>query len=81
MMRSAALLLLLLVGCAARPPARIEIPVAVPCRVELPVRPVWATETLSADAGIYEQVRALLAERRQRIGYEAELEAAARACS
>ncbi|MFG5410363.1 hypothetical protein ABXN37_22535 [Piscinibacter sakaiensis] len=53
----------------------------VPCRVTLPPRPVYATEALSSDAGIYDQVRALLAERRQRMAYEAQLEAAARACS
>lgn len=80
MMRAAALLLLLLVGCAARPPARIEIPVAVPCRVELPARPVYATEMLPADATIYEQVRALLAERRQRLAREELLEAISKAC-
>ncbi|GAP37903.1 hypothetical protein ISF6_4097 [Piscinibacter sakaiensis] len=75
------LALALLAGCAARPPARVEIPIAVPCRVTLPPRPVYATEALSSDAGIYDQVRALLAERRQRMAYEAQLEAAARACS
>lgn len=75
------LLLLLLAGCQATMPATVKVPVAVPCEVILPARPVWATESLRPDAGIFEQVKALLAERRQREGYEAQLEAAARACS
>lgn len=76
----AAVLCLLLAGCACLP-ERVEIPVPVPCRVTLPAAPAWATESLADDAGIWEQVRALLAERRQRIGFETQLRAAATACS
>jgi hypothetical protein len=66
-------------GCASMPSA-VNIPVAVPCKVTLPAAPVWATETLLPDAGIWPQVQALLAERQQRIGYIIQLEAAARSC-
>lgn len=71
----------LLAGCQANPvPAVVKIPVQVPCEVAMPKRPAWATESLARDAGIYDRVKALLAEREQRIGYETELEAAVGAC-
>lgn len=77
----AALLCLLLAGCATAPRVeRVEIPVPVPCRVQVPEAPVWATASLAPDAGIWDQAKALLAERQQRMAYEAKLEAAARAC-
>lgn len=77
----AALLCLLLAGCATQPRLeRVEVPVPVPCRVAVPDHPVFATEGLPASAGIWEQAKALLAERQQRIAYEAKLEAAAKAC-
>jgi len=71
---------LTLSACASEP-LRVEVAVPVPCSVHLPPPPAWATESLPPDAGIFDQVKALLAERSQRIGYEAELEAAARSCS
>lgn len=71
---------LLLTGCATAPPARVEIPVPVMCRVEMPASPAWATESLAPDAGIWDQVKALLAEREQAAGYIAELRAAASSC-
>lgn len=70
---------LVLAGCNTLP-QRVEVPVPVPCRVTVPTKPVWATDTLPPGAGLYERVRALLAERQQRIGYETELEAATKAC-
>lgn len=42
--------------------------------------PPLAAEQLRKEDGLEVKVRALLAERRQRIGYERELEAAATAC-
>lgn len=81
MIRLPLFLVLLLAGCQATMPKTVEIPVAVPCDVLLPAKPVWATESLRPDAGIFEQVKALLAERRQREGYEVLLEAAATSCS
>jgi len=68
-----------LAGCASVP-QRYEVPVQVPCRVQVPDKPVFATESLAPNADIFDQVKALLAERRQRIAHEAKLEAAAKAC-
>lgn len=77
-------LLLLLVGCAAREPevrtVRVEVPVQVPCRAPVVPVPAWATDNLNKTDSLELKVRALLAERRQRIGYERQLEAAVSAC-
>ncbi|MCT5775071.1 hypothetical protein LZM85_15325 [Pseudomonas aeruginosa] len=78
-------MLVALAGCAGRQEAeprtvRVEVPVAVPCRVPAVEVPVWATAGLRKGDDLQAKVRALLAERRQRIGYEAQLLAANRAC-
>lgn len=74
-------------GCAGQPVAepeprvvRVEVPVQVPCRVKAPAVPAWAAEGLRRDDSLEVKVRALLAERRQRIGYERELVAAVASC-
>lgn len=74
-----------LAGCAGRQEAeprtvRVEVPVAVPCRVPAVEVPAWAAAELKKSDDIQTKVRALLAERLQRIGYEAQLLAANRAC-
>lgn len=76
-----------LAGCAGRPVAgpeprvvRVEVPVQVPCRVKAPAVPVWVAEGLRKEDSLEVKVRALLAERRQRIGYERELVAAVASC-
>lgn len=74
-----------LAGCAARQEAeprtvRVDVPVAVPCRVPAVEVPAWATAGLKKSDDIQTKVRALLAERLQRIGYEAQLLAASQAC-
>jgi|GEM_PF-906370 len=71
-----------LVGCASSAPRvqEVKVPVPVPCKVDAPMRPAFAVDGLPIGAGIWEQMKALRAERRQRQGYEAELEAAVRAC-
>lgn len=77
-------LLLLLVGCAAREPevrtVRVEVPVQVPCWAPVVPVPAWATDNLKKTDSLEQKVRALLAERRQRIGYERLLEAAVDSC-
>jgi hypothetical protein len=80
-------LCLVLAGCAgqvAEPPepqlVRVEVPVQIPCRTESVRRPVFAVDVLPIGASIDEQMRALRADRRQRQGYEARLEAAVAAC-
>ncbi|AZC88434.1 Phage protein [Pseudomonas chlororaphis subsp. piscium] len=74
----------LLAGCAGREPevrtVRVEVPVQVPCRTQDVAVPIWATAGLKKSDGLEQKVRALLAERRQRSGYERELVAAVRAC-
>lgn len=78
--------LVVLAGCAGRVAdqeprvVRIEVPVPVPCRVDLVPRPAWVVDALPLGAPIDEQMRALRAERYQRIGYEAQLMTANRAC-
>ena len=80
-------MLVALAGCAGQPVAeqeprvvRVEVPVQVPCRVKAPVVPAWAAEGLRKEDSLEVKVRALLAERRQRIGYERELVAAVASC-
>ncbi|WP_236247426.1 hypothetical protein [Pseudomonas tohonis] len=74
-----------LAGCAGRQDVeprvvRVEVPMTVPCRVEEVAVPPWAASTLRAGDSLEVKVRTLLAERRQRIGYERELVAVATSC-
>jgi hypothetical protein len=79
-----ALMALVLAACTAVPGApavqRVNIPVPVPCKVTMPDAPAWAVDALPLGSDIWQQMQALRAERLQRQGYEAELEAAVRAC-
>lgn len=79
------LTLLFLAGCAGRAEpqvqyVRVEVPVQVPCRVPEVAVPPWAAAGLRKTDSLEVKVRALLAERRQRIGYERQLAAASVAC-
>lgn len=78
------LLGLLLVGCATKPQqvhyVRVDVPVAVPCRAPEVAPPPWAAAGLRSTDSLEVKVRALLAERRQRIGYERQLLAIAYSC-
>ncbi|GGU54041.1 hypothetical protein GCM10009504_08690 [Pseudomonas laurentiana] len=72
-------------GCAGKVEpeirtVRIEVPVQVRCRAPDVVLPLWAAAGLKKGDNLEVKVRALLAERRQRIGYEKQLIAAASAC-
>lgn len=72
-------------GCAGRPASerqyvRVEVPVQVPCRAPEVTVPPWAAAGLRKTDSLEVKVRALLAERRQRIGYERELVAANASC-
>ncbi|RPX06795.1 hypothetical protein IPC733_05290 [Pseudomonas aeruginosa] len=74
-----------LAGCAGRQEAeprtvRVEVPVAVPCRAPAVEVPAWAAAGLKKSDDLQTKVRALLAERLQRVGYEAQLLAANQAC-
>ena len=71
-------------GCATTPrlaqPVEVSVPVAVPCKAPVPECPAFAVDALPIGSGIGEQMKVLRAERFQRKGYEAELEAAVKAC-
>ena len=71
-------------GCASRPPevrtVRVEVPVLVTCKTKEVAVPPWAAQGLKKSDSLELKVRALLAERRQRIGYESQLVAAVSAC-
>ncbi|WP_156292952.1 hypothetical protein [Serratia oryzae] len=76
---------LALVGCTnkpAPPPAYVEVkvPVAVPCKTAPVAVPAFAVDQLPIGASIDVQMRALRAERHQRIGYERQLLAANEVC-
>lgn len=75
----------LLTGCASKVPevrtVRVEVPVFVPCKTQQVAAPAWAASGLKKTDSLEMKVRALLAERRQRIGYERELAAAVIACN
>ena len=67
----------LLAGCAGQEPeirtVRVEVPVQVPCKVPVIAAPAFAAAGLKKADSLEVKVRALLAERRQHIGYEKEL--------
>lgn len=72
-------------GCTTKPApqvqyVRAEVPVQVPCRAPEVAVPPWAAAGLLKTDSLEVKVRALLAERRQRIGYERLLEAAVKSC-
>lgn len=73
-----------LAGCANREPdvrtVRVEVPVLAPCKTREVSMPAWAAIGLKKADTLEVKVRALLAERRQRMGYERELVAAVGAC-
>lgn len=76
---------LALAGCAGRVEpqiqyVRVEVPVQVPCRAPEVAVPAWAAVGLRKTDSLEVKVRALLAERRQRIGYEKQVQAALSAC-
>lgn len=75
---------LILAGCSAVPPApsyvEVKVPISVPCKTADVARPAFAVDQLPIGATIDVQMRALRAERHQRIGYERELISANEAC-
>lgn len=79
--------LVALAGCAGQPAiapepriVRVEVPVPVPCEPANVSEPAWAAAGLKRADSLEVKVRALLAERRQRMGYERELRAAVEGC-
>lgn len=77
-------LVAILAGCAGHEPdvhtVRVEMPMLIPCKMQETAFPAWTATGLKKSDSLEVKVRALLAERRQRMGYERELVAAAVAC-
>ena len=73
-----------LTGCASQETdvraVRVEVPVMVLCKAQKVTAPSWVAVGLNKSDSLEVKVRALLAERRQRIGYERELAAAVGTC-
>jgi hypothetical protein len=72
-------------GCAQKPIIKVEtvevlVPVRLPCSVEEPGEPFWNVPGVPRDATIFEQMRALLADRALAFGYQNELKTALGAC-
>lgn len=77
-------LVVILAGCAGREPevrtVRVEVPMLVTCKTQEVAVPPWSAASLKKADSLEMKVRALLSERRQRMGYELQLEAAVTAC-
>lgn len=76
---------LVVAGCAGQPASqpqyvRVDVPVQVPCRAPEVAVPPWATAGLHKADSLEVKVRALLAERRQRTGYERQLISSIKSC-
>jgi hypothetical protein len=84
-MTRAALLCLLLAGCASAPqiiekPVEVKVPVPVPCKApDVPV-PAWPLAAVTPSASDFDFYKAALAEIELRKGYEARLLAALSGC-
>jgi hypothetical protein len=78
------LILLLLAGCASEKvvykPVEISMPVAVECKIEALPIPIWPTASLDERTGLFDAVKAFIAEIELRKGYEAQLEGAVKSC-
>ncbi len=90
-MKKLSLIVLLLTGCAGfNAPAvvKVSVPVSVPCIIATINKPDFAVDALPADppAGVsrsdfvWDQMRALRADRIQRQAYEKIIESAIKAC-
>ena len=78
------LILILLVGCATKPPTieiqKVEVPIAVLCKTAEPAVPSFNINNVTGADDIFVKTRALLADNSLHRGYEAELLAALRSC-
>jgi len=79
--------ILFLAGCeTTKPPGintviqRVEIPIAVPCKAVIPVRPAFNFDKLTVEQDVFDKSKAVLADRKLHIGYETELLAALNSC-
>lgn len=89
-MRSSILILstcFIFTACATTDPViqtviqKVEVPVYIPCKADIPQVPDFNFDDLNVDQNIYDKVRALLADRKLHQGYETELLAALKSCT
>lgn len=72
-------LIALLAGCASpevryiRVPVQVDVPVRIPCGVDVPPERTYAASRLDAASSDFDKIKALLIERQQRAGVESEL--------
>jgi hypothetical protein len=77
---------LFLAACAHDQPVintvvqKVEVPVPVPCRAEIPQTPEFNFDKLDPSATIFDKSKALLADRKLHLAYESELMVALKAC-
>jgi hypothetical protein len=64
------LLVLLLGGCACKPPVIIEVPIAVACKTETPKVPDYCFKSLSVDDTLFDKTKCLLSDRVRGLAYE-----------
>lgn len=67
-----------LAACATPKTIEVKVPVPVPCVMDQVDEPVYPQ--VSGDAGLFERVKALLAERELRKGYEERLKGTIAGC-
>jgi hypothetical protein len=79
-------LILVLSGCALTEPVikvvtqKVEVPVPVACKEEIPAVPEYCFTKLGQDSDIYDKTKCLLSDRERSLGYETELLAKLKAC-
>jgi hypothetical protein len=59
---------------------KVEVPISVPCKAEIPQVPAFNFDLLTIDRDIFEKNKALLADRELHTAYSAELLAALKSC-
>lgn len=84
------LLLLPIIGvfaaCATTDPTidviiqKVEVPVYMPCQVEIPAIPEFNFDKLSIDENIFNKTKSMLADRKLHLAYEQELLVALQSC-
>ena len=79
--------ILALAGCATDTPPgintviqKVEVPIAVPCKAEIPVKPDFNFDRLTIEQDIFDKTKAVLADRKLHLGYELELLTALKSC-
>lgn len=73
------ILILTLLGCSSTPKEHVSM-VTVPCKTQAVDKPISVFDSLPDSASLFDQIKALLADRENMKAYEIKLEAANKAC-